>query len=392
MNHRVDCVTFIGDGKMRLGYVSGIARLFVSSLRCCTLRLLVAALLAIIAIDVASAAPNCSPRAVSTIDAAVKDTYATRRLPSLTVAVLCGDIVVYLHSYGYSDVDDGVSASPATAYEIGSITKQFTAAGIVLLEHQGRLALDDRVSKYVPEFPLARRLTILELLNHTSGLSEYSELPNFSTLEVNKTTPLQTLNDLNPTVRFPPGKQFYYSSSNYVLLGMIIDKLTGQRWQDFIRATFFLPANMSTASFYDPTRVVSNRAMGYEGSGTSLAHAEYHDPSWAFGEGGIVATASDLMQWDRALFADRILDPQMFSEMQEPGRLSDGSTTNYGMGFFLGGVSGHREIWHGGVGVGGFRSENILFPDDHVAFVFLSNSYDFKPNALLKALTDAVFD
>jgi D-alanyl-D-alanine carboxypeptidase len=356
------------------------------------LLLLVAAMAAALTTpDVARAAVDCAQHRTA-IDAAVKKAFTSQQLPSLTVGVVCGDSVIYAASHGFSDVDDQVAASPATLYEIGSITKQFTAAAIISLEHQGKLSLQDAVGKYVPEFPPAANVTILQLLNHTSGLSEYAKLPNFSTLEVNTTTPLQTLQDLNPTFVSQPGTQFHYSSANYVLLGMIVERITGQNWRDYIRSNFFAPANMTSATFYDPYSVVPHRAFGYAGVGSTLRHTLYHDPSWAFGEGGIVATVRDLSAWDRALFDNHVLSATMFSEMQQPGTLLDGEKTQYGKGFFLGQVLGYREVWHGGLGIGGFRSENILFPDNRVAFVYLSNTYDFDPAPLTAALAHIVFD
>ncbi len=308
------------------------------------------------------------------VDDYLKSEMAERHIPGLTVAVVQNDKVVKLQGYGMADLEASAPATPATVYMLASMSKQFTAAGIMLLVQDGKVGLDDAAGKYLGGRPKAwRGVTVRQLLNQTSGIPEWNP-------DSNKDPLLKTYTPAEISERaaarppaFMPGTRYEYSNTNYNLLAGIIEKVSGTSYGDFLHARIFGPLDMNATGVYDPMEIVANRAAGYVRSGGKLFNnALVYDPSLLAGAGGLQATAGDLVKWDAALAAGTVLPASSLAQMWTPPALPGGAHTDYGMGWIAQTYNGHRLIWHNGAlpGAMGFLGR---FPDDRLTVILLSN-------------------
>jgi CubicO group peptidase (beta-lactamase class C family) len=261
-------------------------------------------------------------------------------------------------------------------YEIGSVTKQFTAAAILQLQEQGKLSLDDEITKYLPNYPVqGRRVTIRRLLDHTSGIKGYTELPEFAALMSRSLLrdSLVALFGVKP-FDFAPGDAMVYNNSAYFLLGLVIEKVSGVSYAVYMRENLFKRAGMPDSRYCSNTDVVPRRAHGYDAAPGGLRLAQYIDFTWPYAAGSLCTTAGDLVAWTRALHGGAILGAAAYRELLSPGTLNDGTTLRYAKGLFVGdSVLGHRTIHHGG-DIPGFSTELAYFPDDSLVVAVLVNT------------------
>ncbi len=300
------------------------------------------------------------------------------------LAVVSGGKLAYAKGFGVADIANKIPVTPDTRFAVGSITKQFTAASVLLLAQRGKLSLDDRLSKYYPTFPNAGEITLRMLLNQTSGLHNYPELSEHD-WPTEGPIPVQRVIDILATDKpdFTPGSQWEYSNANYTLLSGVVGKAAGSGEAAFLQKNIFGPLAMTSSGFgYAEARRVS-LATPYQG------HAPFQRQQpisldLAAGAGGSFSTASDVAKWDLALMQGTLLDAASMRALWSPGRLTDGQSTPYSMGFVPATLSGHRELWHNGLtpGAGGY-CYNAIFPDDGLAVIVLSNGYNFNGTAEL---------
>ena len=328
------------------------------------------------------------------LDKVVAATYANDG-PGAAVLVAKGGHIVLRKGYGLASVELRVPIEPDMIFRVGSVTKQFTAALILLLAEDGRLRLDDDVRKYVPDFPAGeRRVTIEHLLTHTSGIKNYTELPSWRNVQTHDLL-LPELIALfrNEPFDFEPGTRYHYSNSGYVLLGAIIESLSGRSYGDALRERILEPLGM-THTFYGATApIIPRRVQGYVRDGLLLNNAPYLSMTQPHAAGALVSSVDDLLTWDRALTEGRILGADARQKWITPYRLSNGRVTHYGYGWSVNTYEGHPVIEHSG-GIHGFRGHVLRLPADLGYIAVLSNDGGpgRSPTTLARRLAAIVMD
>jgi CubicO group peptidase (beta-lactamase class C family) len=320
-------------------------------------------------------AQNSLPSATANgIDAAAADVLKATGVPSASVAVVQGGKVAYVKAYGMARLDPAMAAEPGMQYSIGSISKQFTAAAVLLLMQDGKLKLDDPVGKYLPGLTRANEVTIRQVLSMTSGYQDFWPEDYVMTSMMKSTNP-QGILDVwaKKPLDFDPGTQWQYSNTNYVIAGRIAEVAGGKPLMEQLQERIFRPLKMMGVFNSDATRLPANDPTGYYQHALGpLRPAPQEGQGWMFAAGELAMPASDLALWNISLMNRTLLAPASYDEMFREVKLKDGKGTGYGLGVEVGERNGHRYIEHGGE-VSGFVSENIVFPDDKVAVTVLTN-------------------
>lgn len=331
-----------------------------------------------------------------------------RGMPGIAIAVSRGGRTVLSRGYGIANIEDGVPVTPDTVFQLASVTKQFTAAAILSLVQEGQIGLDDPLSRYVREMPKARRITMRQLLVQTAGVHNFTDdAEGLRTKSVDR-SPAEMLDwiaHLRPTLMFRPGSRWAYSNSNYVLLGLVIERVTGQRLQEAFAQRLFDPAGLEHTALDLPADLVPRRARGYRRAPEAPSGqivADWVSPTMTWAAGGLRTTTGDMLRWSEALFAGKVVDPASLALMTQPGRLSDGRTvkhgmpddwrrnldSEYGMGLVLSQTPHGARFWHEG-GIDGFKSWLAHYPDKNVTIAMLANTESVDLDAA--AIEAAVF-
>jgi CubicO group peptidase (beta-lactamase class C family) len=299
-------------------------------------------------------------------------------VPSASVAVVKGGKLAYTHAYGSARLATpsapAIAAAPEMRYSIGSISKQFTATAILLLQEQGKLSLDDAVGKYVPGLTRGNEVTIRQILSHTSGYQDYWPEDYVMTTMLPAETAQQIIDTWGKKpLDFEPGTEWQYSNTNFVIAGAIVEKVTGQPYMDFLTQHIFRPLGMQSVWNSDQTKLTQADATPYYRHALGpLRVAPKEGRGWMFAAGELAMTANDLALWDESLIAETVLKPESYKQMFTEVKLKDGKGTHYGMGVEVLERDGHRVIAHGGE-VSGFVSDNEVLVDDGVAVAVLTN-------------------
>ena len=292
----------------------------------------------------------------------------------ITIGVSVGGETIFLKSYGKADLENGLPARNNGVYRIGSITKSFTAAAILLLQEEGKLSLEDPLHRFLPDYPeQAKAVTIRNLLQHTSGIYNFTSRPGHSAerhLRLSQKDLLKTFQ--NRPLDFEPGEGFQYSNSGYFLLGVVIEKVSGQKYEKFLEERIFAPLELENTTYDRHAKIIPNRVRGYATWDERLVNAPYVNMGLPFSAGALASTAEDLLRWVYALENGEILNSQSFSEMTTAGSLNDGTLTPYGLGWFVGELDGRSSFRHGG-GIPGFITELAHFPEAKLSIVVLTN-------------------
>jgi CubicO group peptidase (beta-lactamase class C family) len=279
-----------------------------------------------------------------------------------------GDQVLFEKSYGSADMEWNVANTPESKFRIGSVTKQFTAACILLLEDRGKLKTDDLVSKYVPNAPAAwAKITIYHLLTHTSGIPSFTNFPEYEQFQRQPTTPEKLLAFFrDKPLEFEPGSKWKYSNSGYEVLGYLIEKVTGETYQQFVDENIFKLLDMRDSGYDSNSLVIPHHAYGYTPGPHGVTVAGYVDMTVPYAAGGLYSTTRDLRKWERGLFGARVLKPSSFQKMITPFK------DEYGCGLSVTTVNGRKRIEHGG-GIQGFNSELAYWPGEQMSVIVLAN-------------------
>ena len=306
-------------------------------------------------------------------------------IPGISLAVVRDGRIVKAKGYGLANIETNSAAGPKTVYEIGSITKQFTAAAVMMLVEEGKISLDDKITKYFPDAPQAwNQITIRHLLNHTSGIQNHVAVPGylniFKTNLSFETTPAreEILKEFfKLPSEFEPGETWAYDNTGYYLLGIVIEKASGKPYYQFLDERIFKPLEMRATRSTDPRPVVPNRASGYEWVKDKFENRPVLLPPIAFSAGTIISTAPDMAKWDAALYGEKLLKKSSLERMWIPAKTSDGALASfdYGFGWFIDKYHGHRIVQHAG-GTPGFSSVIYRFTDDKLTVIILSNHSD----------------
>lgn len=314
------------------------------------------------------------------IDAWAEALLQQRRIPGLALAIVHRGEVVKVKGYGLANVEHNVPTTPATVFQSASLGKQFTAAVVLLLAHDGKLALDDPIARYLSGTPAAwQSITIRHLLTHTSGIPDYESDSTWMDFRRDYTdVELLRIFARHPPL-FAPGDDWSYSNTGYVLLGMIIGAVTGAHWSEFARARIFRPLGMETARVISEDEIILNRAAGYEVVGGALKNQEWVSPSLnRTADGSLYLTVLDLAKWDAALYGTELLSDSLKQLMWAPVRLNDGTTASHGFGWFLLDQPGRRAVESDGAWQG-FRSYFGRFVSDSLTVIVLANSTTLDP-------------
>ena len=308
------------------------------------------------------------------VDDYVREQMRRRHVPGLALAVVRGGRVIKARGYGLASVEWDAPATPETVFEIGSITKQLTAAAVMLLVEDGRVSLDDPLAKYVPEAPDAwRDVRVRHLLTHTSGLRNYTGLKGFELTERLTRAQFVRLVAEHP-LAFAPGERWSYGNTNYSLLGYVVESASGRPYWEFVAERIYRPLGMTSTTDRDPRQVVKRRATGYEWEGGRLVGRDY-DLTDVFSAGATLSTVLDLAKWDAALYGERILKRASLEQVWTPTRLNGGETVPYGFGWYVENFRGHRRVRHTGQ-TAGFAASIVRYTDDRLTFIVLCNLGD----------------
>ena len=295
-------------------------------------------------------------------------------VPSASVAVVKGGKLVYTQAYGKARLESPIAATPEMRYSIGSISKQFTAAAILLLQEDGKLSIDDAVGKYVPGLTRGNEVTIRQTLSHTSGYQDYWPEDYVMTPMLKAESAQQILDTWGKkALDFEPGTQWQYSNTNFVIAGRIVEQVTGQPLMDLLTRRIFQPLGMKSVWNSDEAKLTQADATAYYRHALGpLRVAPKEGRGWMFAAGELAMTAHDLALWDESLIAQSILKPESYRLMFTEVKLKDGKGTQYGLGVDVRERDGHRSIEHSGE-VSGFVSDNEVLVDDGVAVAVLTN-------------------
>jgi CubicO group peptidase (beta-lactamase class C family) len=356
-----------------------------------------AAVVTVFTMLAAQAEPTDNGSLAASIDKAAAAAVAAGKSPGLQVAVFKDGSPVLMKSYGSANLEQRVPVSNESVFRIGSVTKQFTAVALLLLAEEGKLSLQDKLSKYYANFPHANEITLEEMLHHTSGIYNYTSESNFTNDGmVHRTTDemVEFIAKLPKTQDFEPGTDWSYSNSAYFILGGVVEKVAGEPLAKVFKTRFFTPLGMTHSALDDETELAPGRARGYAATAPGkFTNAPFISMSIPGGAGSVRSTAGDLVKWNAALFGGKILKPASLAAMLTPGKLKNGENSGaamtknmaaagapaqsakqeYGYALFLTQDEGHRKIDHGG-GIYGFSASLSEFPDDKTTVVVLSNT------------------
>lgn len=307
----------------------------------------------------------------------------TGAVPGAAVMVLEDGAPVFRRAYGQADLEHGVAATAASNFRLASMTKEFTAAAILLLAEDGRLSLDDPVCKWLPELPpAADAVRLRHLLTHTGGLIDYEDLiPADATQQVHDVDVLRLLAREDRTY-FAPGTQYRYSNTGYALLALVVERASGRDFAGFLRARIFLPLGMyATLAHQAGISSVPHRAYGYSASGPGWTRTDQSLTSAVLGDGGVYSSIDDLAKWDAALYDARLLKPESLAAAFAPATATDDPAVRYGYGWRITGET----LWHSGETIG-FRNVIVRFPRRHFTVIVLTNRDEPEPYPLALAI------
>lgn len=308
------------------------------------------------------------------IDSVVTDLLSRTEAPSASIAIVRDGALVYERAYGTARLLPETPASSSRRYAIGSVSKQFTAAAVLLLAERGHLSLDDRVARWLPDLTRADEITVRQLLSMTSGYQDYWPHDYVFPAMREPTEPEAILDRwARKPLDFDPGTRWQYSNTNYVIAGRIVEQVTGLPFMDFVRDEILEPLGLTSVCDFDGGPLGDEDAAAYLRNALGpLRPAPKEAPGWLFAAGGLAMTAGDLAVWDLAMIEQSLLSPASWREMQTEVRLESGLATGYGLGVGIGRVDGRRRIAHGGA-VSGYSTSNQVFPDERTAVVALVN-------------------
>lgn len=285
-----------------------------------------------------------------------------------SVLVARGGDVVFSKGYGSANVELSVPNTPATKFRLGSITKQFTAVAILLLEEQGKLRIEDPIRKHMPDAPAAwEPITLYHLLTHTSGIPNFTAMKEYASLKGVETPVEKTIATFrDKPLDFPPGEKMSYSNSGYLVLGWVIEKVTGGSYSAFVQDRLFAPLGMKDSGYDSNTAIIPRRAAGYVPGPKGPANAGYIHMSIPHAAGALYSTTEDLLRWEQGLFGGKLLSAASMEKLTTPNK------NNYAFGLVVRAENGRRVISHGG-GIDGFNTSLVYYPDSRTTVAVLAN-------------------
>jgi CubicO group peptidase (beta-lactamase class C family) len=316
---------------------------------------------------------SSNPDIYSHIDALLSPIYPPDK-PGAAVIVTKGGEVIFRKGYGLANLELRVSIEPHMVFRIGSITKQFTAVCILMLCQQGKLSLQDDITSFLPDYPTGgRNVTIENLLSHTSGITDYTDKPEYTKFW-REDVRIERIIDIfrNLPFEFEPGEQFRYSNSGYILLGAVIEKISGMQYAEFLNKNIFMPLGMSHTRYDNPDQIVPGRVAGYQYKENKYLNAPYLSMTLPHAAGALASSVDDLALWDTALSAGEIVKPEMLEQAFTSAVLKNGDSTQYGYGWSIFEHEGITFMGHSG-DINGFCGSSLRIPSENVFMALLTN-------------------
>ncbi|MFA5075177.1 MAG: serine hydrolase [Candidatus Babeliales bacterium] len=293
--------------------------------------------------------------------------------------------ILLCKAYGMANYEHNIPNTPQTKFRIGSLTKQFTAMAIMLLREKKLLHVNDKICKYIPDYPNGDKITIHHLLTHTSGIPNFTEFPECKIEQLKSHNTEQLINIFkDKSLEFEPGEKYNYSNSGYILLTYIIEKISEKNYETFLKENIFEPLGMKDSGCDSFITIIKNRASGYGIFNDELVNAAYIDMSFTSGAGILYSTIEDLYLWDQALYKEKLVSQKSLDEIFTPFKDS------YGYGWIITQSSGHKLVAHAG-GINGFSSDISRYPDDHVCIIVLSNFEHAQSSEIAAGLEAIIF-
>lgn len=288
--------------------------------------------------------------------------------------------IIYQKAFGMANLELNVPMQPDMVFRIGSITKQFTAVAILQLMEQGKLSLQDDITKFIPDYPTqAYTITIEHLLTHTSGIKSYTGIPEIMKNIRMDMKPEELIAQFkNQPMEFAPGTKWNYNNSGFFLLGYIIEKVTGKTYAEYIQENFFTPLGMTSSCYGSDTKIIRNRAYGYQPGDDGVVNSDYCSMTQPYSAGSIMSTVGDLFKWHQAVHSYKLVKKETIDKAFTEYKLANGDGTGYGYGWFLSHLQGSPTIEHGG-GIFGYLTSSIYLPEEDVFVVLFSNNVGKAP-------------
>jgi CubicO group peptidase (beta-lactamase class C family) len=325
----------------------------------------------------------------ATVDEFVNSELRAQHIPGVALAVVRDGKIVKAAGYGLANVELNVPTKPETIFQTGSVGKQFTATAVMMLVEEGKVGLDDKMSKYFSNSPAAwKDITVRHLLTHTSGIPDYNDKKEGGAfnLRVDYTEDEMVEKLSGLPLDFPPGEKWSYSNSGYVLLGVLIHHVTGEFYGDFLQQRIFRPLQMTSTRIISEADIVPNRSAGYRMVNGELKNQEWVSPSLnTTADGALYTNVPDMAKWDAALYTEKLLKRSSLDQMWTPVKLNSGKTSTYGFGWAIVEINGHRLIEHSGAWQG-FTTNISRFVDDRITVVVLANSDFAAPVKLARSI------
>ncbi len=314
------------------------------------------------------------------VDDYIKTALDKQKIPALSIAIVRNGEVVKARGYGLANVELNVAASPETIYQSGSVGKQFTATAVMMLVEDGKIALDDKINKYFTDAPERwSSITVRHLLTHTAGTTDYPKDFDFRR-DYTEADLLRKAAEI--PLAFAPGEKWSYSNMGYAMLGILISKVTGKFYGEFLQKRIFKPLGMNTARIISEADIIPNRAAGYRQEKGELKNQAWVSPSMnTTADGSLYLTVLDMAKWDAALYTEKLLKKSSLDQMWTPVKLNNGKTKQYGFGWAFEDVRGHKIIEHGGAWQG-FTSHIARYVDDKLTVIVLVNRAGANPGAI----------
>jgi CubicO group peptidase (beta-lactamase class C family) len=322
--------------------------------------------------------------AVARVDDFIKTEMQKQKIPGVSLAVVKNGEIILAKGYGFSNLEHQAPVKAETIFQSGSVGKQFTATAVMILVEEGKISLDEKINKYLGEVPESwQNITVRHLLTHTSGMTDYPS--DFDFRRDYTEDELLTRAKAVPT-GFQPGEKWQYSNLAYVTLGIIIHKVSGKFYGDFLQDRIFKPLQMTTARIISEAEIIPHRAAGYTLVKNELKNQQWVSPSLnTTADGALYLNVYDMAKWDAALYGEKLLKKTSLDQMWSPVKLNNGKTHPYGFGWALGEVSGHRIIEHGGAWQG-FKSFIARYPNDKLTVIVFANLSQANPTKLARGV------
>lgn len=328
-------------------------------------------LLALFLTLISATASTAQDPVVSKIDEFITAEMRKQKIPGVSLAVVKDGKPLLVKGYGLANLEHQVPVKPETVFQSGSVGKQFTATAVMMLVEEGKINLDEKIGKYLGEVPESwTNITVRHLLSHTAGMTDYPKDFDFRR-DYTEDEILKRAKEI--PVAFKPGEKWQYSNLGYVTLGILISKVTGKFYGEFLQERIFKPLGMTTARIINEADVIPNRASGYRLVNGEVKHHDWVSPTInTTADGSLYLTALDMIKWDDALTSGKLLKKTSFDQMWSPIKLNDGKTHPYGFGWGIRSVNGKRVIEHGGAWQG-FKAHIARFPDNRLTVIVLAN-------------------